>query len=530
MLRVSCVGAVVSFSLACGGDGAASIGTDGATGSTASTGTLGSEGPGSNTTPSTSADTSTTSVTTSTTDDTTTDDTTTDDSDTTNPACGDLEGAITADGMRVHLEALEAIATANGNTRSVGTPGYDLSAEYVRDQLEAAGYTATPFEFDVNVFTQDGPASLEWQGQETFDEGSDFQVAYYSAAGSPTATARAVDVQLGQGNTSSSGCQANDFAGFPAGNIAIIQRGACFNFQKLQNAQAAGAVGVIIFNQGDTDARMGSWVGTLGATTNVTIPVVMTPYWVGASMAQVNPGSVTIAMDVDVTIDSRPTLSIVAETALGDGDEVIMLGAHLDSVPAGPGINDNGTGSAALLEVARALEGCETTRKVRFAWWTAEEVGLVGSQTYVDSLDVMARDRILTYMNFDMIGSPNYVRFRYDGDGSAFGTTGPMGSAELEQVFADYFVGVGLDSEETAFDSRSDYAAFVANGISAGGLFTGAEGIKSQAQADIHGGQAGVAYDACYHAACDGVDNVDMDVLEAMGGAIAHAVALYAMP
>lgn len=519
---------LVSVALACGGDDAASVDTEAATSSTS---TVGSEDPSATTTPSSSADTSTgTSATTQTTDASTTDDPTSDTEDTTTASCDDLEGAITADGMRVHLEALEAIATANGNTRSVGTAGYDQSADYVIDQLEAAGYTAAPQAFDVNVFTQNGPASLEWEDEEVYDEGPDFSVAYYSAAGSPTATARAVDVQLGQGNTSSSGCQPNDFAGFPAGNIAIIQRGACFNFQKLQNAQAAGAVGVILFNQGDTDARMGAWVGTLGATTNVTIPVVMTPYWVGASMAQVAQGSVTVAMDVDVTIESRSTRSIIAETPGGDADEVIMLGAHLDSVPAGPGINDNGTGSAALLEIARALEGCDTTRKVRFAWWTAEEVGLVGSQRYVDSLDVMERDRIMTYMNFDMIGSPNYVRFRYDGDGSAFGMTGPMGSAELEQVFADYFTGVGLDSEETAFDSRSDYAAFVANGIAAGGLFTGAEGIKTQAQADNSGGQAGVAYDACYHAACDGVDNVDMDVLEAMGGAIAHAVALYAMP
>jgi len=446
------------------------------------------------------------------------------------PSCDDLPTAITADGMRVHLEALEAIAVANGNTRSVGTPGYDLSVEYVRAELEAVGYVVDLQQFDVNVFSIDGPASLAWQGQADYQQGTEFQIATYSAGGAPTAIARAVDLALGLGNASSSGCEASDFDGFVAGSIALVQRGACLTAQKVLNAQQAGAVGVILFNQGDDEGRTGLWTTTLGAQSAIAIPVLLTPYWIGESMAQAAPGTVSAAMDVDVTLEMRPTINLVVETPGGDPDEVVMLGAHLDSVPAGPGINDNGTGSAALLEVARALAGCETTRKVRFGWWAAEEVGLVGSTIYVESLDAMQRASILTYMNFDMIGSPNYVRFRYDGDGSGFGTTGPMGSAELEQVFADYFDGLGLVSEEVPFDGRSDYGAFIANGIAAGGLFTGAEGIKSDGQADVHGGAAGIAYDACYHAECDGADNVDYTILEGMGGAIAHAVALYAMP
>lgn len=452
------------------------------------------------------------------------------DTDTGVVGCDGLEGAITAAGMRVHLEALEAIAMANGNNRSVGTPGYDRSADYVRDQLEAAGYEVAPQQFEVNVFVVDGPASLSWQGHQSYVEEQDFRLAIYSGPGSPTALARAVDVQLGEGNTSSSGCEAEDFAGFPAGNIAVIQRGTCLTGQKVIHAQDAGAVGVVLFNQGNDAGRLGLWFSTVGATTGVTIPVVLTTYDVGAAMAQAAAGSVTVAMDVDVTLDPRPTTTIVVETPGGDPDEVVMLGAHLDSVAAGPGINDNGTGSAALLEVARALAGCEVTRKVRFAWWAAEEVGLVGSTVYVEQLDAMQRASILTYMNFDMIGSPNFVRFRYDGDGSAFGTEGPMGSAELEQVFADYFDGLGLPTEETAFDGRSDYGPFVLAGIAAGGLFTGAEGVKSAEQAEAHGGQAGEAYDACYHGACDGADNVNDEVLGAMGGAIAHALQLYAMP
>lgn len=441
--------------------------------------------------------------------------------------CDDFEAMIDAAALRGHLEALDGIAARSGNTRALGTPGYDQSVDYVREQLASFGHEPVAQTFDVNVFTQTGPASLVRQGQPAYAEGSDFSVAFYSAGGSVTATARAVDVQLGTGNSSNSGCEANDFNGFPAGNIAVLQRGTCTTAIKVVNAQDAGAAGVVVFNQGNSPDRFGAWVSSLGATTNVQIPVLVTRFEIGASIANAPQGSVTIEMDVDATVEPRPTSNVIVD--IGTGDEVIMLGAHLDSVPAGPGINDNGTGSAALLEVARAASTCSTTRRIRFAWWAAEEVGLVGSAHYVDSLDAMARSEIITYMNFDMLGSPNFVRFRYDGDGSAYGTAGPMGSGELEQVFADYFDGLGLPTVETAFDGRSDYGPFVLADISAGGLFTGAEGIKSPEQAQAHGGDPGEPYDACYHAACDSADNVDDEIHLAMTRAIAHAIALYAL-
>ncbi len=157
-----------------------------------------------------------------------------------------------------------------------------------------------------------------------------------------------------------------------------------------------------------------------------------------------------------------------------------MAGAHLDSVADGPGINDNGSGSAALLEIAMQMAelSIEPRNTVRFAWWGAEEAGLVGSQFYVDSLTKREVKNIELYLNFDMIGSPNYGRFVYDGDGDAFGIKGPTGSANIERTFEDYFASQGLASEPTAFDGRSDYDAFITAGIPAGGLFTGAEDAK----------------------------------------------------
>ena len=130
-------------------------------------------------------------------------------------------------------------------------------------------------------------------------------------------------------------------------------------------------------------------------------------------------------------------------------------------------------------------------------------------------------------LNFDMIGSPNFVRFVYDGDGSGTGTVGPNGSDVVEDVFLDYFG--SMPTEPTAFDGRSDYGPFIDVGIPAGGLFTGAEGIKTPEEAAIYGGTAGVAYDHCYHQACDNFGNIDLTALDQMSDAAAHAVLTFAM-
>lgn len=443
-------------------------------------------------------------------------------------ACPDLREGITADGLQAHLMALDAIAAESGGNRAAGTEGYDRSVDYVREQLESFGYASTVHEFEFFYYEITGPMGLTWQGQQDYVELTDFQAPQHTDAGEVTATAYAIDVELGLDNDSTSGCEAADFAGFAPGNIAVLQRGTCEVTDKILAAQASGAVGVVVFNQGDAADRMGTWWTSLGALADIQVPVLLTTYDIGVDFAQAPAGSVVLEMDVDVIHELRPTASVIAETSASD--EVVVLGAHLDSVQNGPGINDNGSGVAALLEVARAIHGCETTRGVRFAWWTAEEIGLVGSTHYVESLEQSSRDAIWAYLNFDMVGSPNWARFRYDGDGSAFAPGGPPGSAEIEQVFVDYFDGIGMTVEEIAFGGRSDYVAFVDHGIAAGGLFTGAEGVKTDAQAEAHGGSAGEPFDACYHSACDDIDNVDLDALETSARAIAYALEVHALP
>ena len=223
---------------------------------------------------------------------------------------------------------------------------------------------------------------------------------------------------------------------------------------------------------------------------------------------------------------------MLAETAGGDPSNVIMAGGHLDSVATGPGINDNGSGSAALLETAIQMAKVKPRNRVRFAWWSAEESGLVGSTRYVQSLTQADGDRIALYLNFDMVGSPNFVRFVYDGDNSTGTGAIPAGCADrcqsgsgvIESVFTGYFDSVSLASAPTPFNGRSDYGPFIAANIPSGGLFTGAEGMKTAEEAAIYGGTAGAPYDPCYHAACDDYSNNSDTGLDQMSDAIAHSV------
>jgi aminopeptidase S len=212
--------------------------------------------------------------------------------------------------------------------------------------------------------------------------------------------------------------------------------------------------------------------------------------------------------------------NLIAEWPRGDVNNVIMAGGHLDSVTAGPGINDNGSGSAALLEVALtvASQNLNPGKRIRFGWWGAEERGLVGSTYYVNNLPSSERSRIKAYINFDMIGSPNAGYFVYSASGQ------PSGSLALQQTLQAPFATMGVPTELTSVGGRSDHAAFANAGIPIGGLFTGAEVTKTSAQAQKWGGTAGVAFDRCYHASCDTTSNINVTALDRNSDAIAYAV------
>jgi len=446
-----------------------------------------------------------------------------------------IREAVTLEGVRRHLEAFQTIGTANGGNRAALRPGYDASVAYVRSQLETAGYAVTVQTFTIPVFEQLEPSRLARiaPSQKVYTPTAEFGTFTNSASGSVTATLQAVDLVIPPGamaNSSTSGCDAGDFAGFTAGNIALVQRGTCPFQQKVENAQAAGAVGVLIFNEGQPN-RAGVIVSSLDDT-GVTVPVLGTSYALGAELAgMIAQGDVTMHMFTRVGVVDRPTYNVLADTAAGDDERTIVVGGHLDSVTAGPGINDNGSGSAAILELAIQMARLEIAPRntVRFAFWGGEERGLLGSSFFVDELAPPARDDIWLNLNFDMIGSPNFARFIYDGDGSSTPRAGPTGSDEVEAVFERFFGTRMLASEPTAFDGRSDYGPFIAVGIPAGGLFTGAEGRKSDALAARYGGTAGQPLDPCYHQACDTIENIHWGVLDEMSDAVADIVVGYAM-
>jgi Zn-dependent M28 family amino/carboxypeptidase len=443
----------------------------------------------------------------------------------TNDTIEKLLECVTLAGVREHQAAFQAIANANGGNRFSGLAGHDASVDYVVDRLKAAGYDPTVQPFDYFAFTPLGPSELEQTAPNeiTYTEGVDFGLIDQSDPGDVTAPVTNVDLQLGLGNTSTSGCETADFAGFHAGNIALLQRGVCTFELKAENAADAGAVGIVIFNQGNTPDRRGIPPVTLTANNTSGIPVLGTTYALGETLA--GTGGLEMRVFANSLRETKTTYNVLAELA-GTSDTVVMVGGHLDSVSAGPGINDNGSGSGAILDIAEAMRKVEPVNTVRFAWWGAEESGLIGSRFYVNSLSQQERDRIALYLNFDMVGSPNYVRFVYDGDGT-IGPAGPPGSGAIEDLFVDFYG--ELASEPTPFDGRSDYGPFIAVGIPAGGLFTGAEGIKTAAQVAIYGGTAGQQYDPCYHQACDTFANNSNAVLDLNSDAIAFATLTYAM-
>ena len=479
-----------------------------------------------------------------------------------------LREDVTADAIMGHLAELQDIADTYGDTRASGTPGYTASIDYIEDLLDD-DYVITRQSFTFNRFTELSTPQFGLPNAEPYVAGEDFFTAEYSGSGDVTATIQAVDLVLPPGataSTSTSGCEASDFVGFVTGNIALVQRGTCDFAVKAHNAAVAGAAGVIIFNEGQ-EGRTDALNATLGDTFSDPLPVIGTSFEIGNALAdllKVGPVTVHLMTHTSIELDV-PTENLIAETKTGRTDRVVMAGAHLDSVSEGPGIEDNGTGSATLLEIALQLAGekVEPVNQIRFAWWGAEEAGLIGSQYYVDQLTKRDAKNIQLYLNFDMIGSPNYARFIYDGDGSGFGIKGPNGSSHIEATFEAFFASQGLESEPTAFDGRSDYDAFITAGIPAGGLFTGAEGAKSAEQVGSYGGLATfddepVSYDPCYHQACDSmtpiadgadaalyealndaydgaleyngvITNVNTLALEEMSDAAAHAILTYAM-
>ncbi|MFE0421262.1 M28 family metallopeptidase [Streptomyces sp. NPDC058953] len=427
-----------------------------------------------------------------------------------------------ADDAFDHLEKFQRISDTTGN-RAAGTLGYDASAAYVFQQLKKAGYNVSyqPFQFPYIETQAEKLDVVSPAARPVGVVAMDYTKS--TPVGGITADLAAVPVDA------TTGCEPTDYAsGTYTGKIALIKRGGCTFAQKQATAADAGAVAALIYNNLD-----GSMGGTLGDPAGVKIPtggVVLTE---GERLAgELANGPVRVKLDLRQLQETRTTRNVIAETKHGNAANTVMLGAHLDSVSEGAGINDNGSGSAGLLEVAEELAKAEKrpTNKIRFAWWGAEENGLLGSEAYVASLSSLGKKEIKAYLNFDMIASPNYGIFLYDGDDSdgVGAGPGPEGSAQIERDMQKFLDGRNTPHEGTDFSGRSDYGPFIEVGIPAGGTFTGAEVKKTEAQAAKFGGTAGIAYDPNYHGAGDNLSNVSMKAFGINIGIIANAAGTYA--
>jgi hypothetical protein len=435
---------------------------------------------------------------------------------------GSAVGVPEPDRLLAHLRAFLEIAAAHGGHRAAGTPGYDRSADYVAAKLREAGYAVRFEEFSFPYTAERVPPVLALAGATPVPREA-LRTLQHSASADVTAPIQAVDLALDEDSLppSTSACEREDFAGFERGRIALVRRGTCPFQVKVEHAVAAGAVAVVIMNEGRED-RTGPFGGRLAGPASV--PVLGTSTEVGRALARAADAQQGAAVRVAVDMESgtRTTRNVLAEPPdLATGD-VVMVGAHLDSVPEGPGINDNASGSAAILEAALRL--AEERRPIRFAFWGAEERGLLGSRHHVGALDEAARRRIAIYVNLDMVGSSNpgrFLRSRLE--------TGPGVATDVRRALAGFFRERGLSADESLSGPErrgggSDDASFAQAGVPTVMLYTGAGEAKAEAQATQFGGAAGRPYDPCYHKACDTLDNIDAGVLGQMSEALIEAL------
>ncbi|KAF4448617.1 hypothetical protein F53441_7993 [Fusarium austroafricanum] len=422
-----------------------------------------------------------------------------------------LQKDVNIKDLMAGAQKLQDIAEANGNTRVFGGAGHNATVDYLYKTLKATNYYNVKKQPFTELYSA-GTADLKVAGEKV-----QAGIMTYTPAGKasgPLVVAKNL------------GCDAADFPAESKGNVVLVLRGECPFSQKSSNGKKAGASAVIVYNN-----VPGELSGTLGAPFGDFAPIVGISQEDGkAILAKIKAGEVKVDLKVDSVVENRVTYNVIAETKEGDHDNVLVVGGHSDSVAAGPGINDDGSGIIGILNVAKALTKYRVKNAVRFGFWSAEEFGLLGSYAYMKSINGSDAEvaKIRAYLNFDMIASPNYIYGIYDGDGSAFNLTGPKGSDAIEKDFERFFKSKKLSSVPSEFSGRSDYAAFIENGVPSGGLFTGAEVLKTKEEAKMFGGEAGVAYDINYHKAGDTIKNLNKEAFLVNTQAIANSVAKYA--
>ncbi|RCK67076.1 Aminopeptidase Y [Candida viswanathii] len=429
-----------------------------------------------------------------------------------------LQALINEKGLRARAEALFGIAQKSVGkhghpTRVIGSPGHWGTIGYIITELKKLkGYYSVKTQSFKALDGKVKSFSLLIDGVQPKS------LAALSLT-PPTPDGKPVhgNLVLVQGF----GCSASDYPELTKGNIALIKRGECAFGDKSRNAGEAGALGAIIYDEEPLHGTLGSPTGHEVATVSVATKDVKE--YIDKLTADPKQKFET-TLYVDSYVKYVKTLNVIADTVFGDHDNIVSLGAHSDSVAEGPGINDDGSGTISLLEVAKYLSQFKVKNAVRFAWWAAEEEGLLGSTYYAEHLAPEDNDKIRVFMDYDMMASPNYEYEVYDANNKE----NPDGSEELKELYIKWYKDHGLNYTLVPFDGRSDYVGFIEAGIPAGGIATGAEGVKDAKSQEKFGGKIGEWFDPCYHQLCDNLDNPDYDAWINNTKLIAHSVAVYA--
>jgi hypothetical protein len=430
----------------------------------------------------------------------------------------ELSAKVTADGMYGHLQKLADIAAANGNSRADGTPGFDASVDYVAGVLRDKGFDVQTPEFDRLVMSAPGKPTLVVSGRSVPVDQASLLVT------TPPGGLSALTLRPNR----PSGCVAGDYGSVDArGAIAVVDDQGCSVVDKQNAAVAKGAVGVLVVSDG---SRAGLFAP--GYYQQLTSPMAVIDEDTDAMLRRTS-SPVRLTLDAkSAVVKSR---SVVAQTKTGDPHNVVVAGAHLDSAASSPGLNDDGSGVAAVLETAVQLGSSPTiTNAVRFAFWGAQEAGLQGSTKYVASLGPNGLDDLALYLDFDLLGSVNAGYFTYDGDQSGQPNPDvpaakvPAGSAGVERTLAGYLNLAGVRPADMPLGLASDYSAFLRAGIPIGGITTGSNQRKTATQARLWGGRAGVPFDPNFQTPADTIANVDRAALAITGPAVAFAVGTYA--
>jgi Zn-dependent M28 family amino/carboxypeptidase len=471
-----------------------------------------------------------------------------------NDTPGKLIPCIRTGDLWAHMRQFQAIANANPGadghpSRNSGEPGYKASADYVASKMKAAGYNVAiqTYHFDyfsfvgTPQFSEVSPTAHDYKLVDEWNPGrsNGSATAAVQPAGGivipPTAT-----------SSSTSGCTAADFSGFVAGRIALVQRGGCNFGVKVINAQAAGASGVIIFNEGNpgrTGVISGSLSDANGNPIIPTIPVAFTGFDTGLNFynqATSGGAPATATLNIASIEDpNRPDYNVIAESKGGNPNSVLVVDAHLDAI-YGAGMLDNGSGSATILDIAQKMSKVKPLHKLRFIWFGGEELGLLGSAYYVKNLSATDLGRIAYDLDADVTATPNYIigildPAAVDFFGRTVSTTFPSNVYGPSQISRDqsirYFDSIGKNHELFS-PVGTDAFSFNQAGIPASGLLTGQDCCKSQDEVNLFGGTVGnyegnlgTSDGGCVDNPfrwCDNLGNNDPNVLTFMSQAFAN--------